>query len=661
MSLLKKSLLCVAAFAVVASATSVTLVTSAEAGENRWTPIGLGAGTVRALAIDPTTPEGLYAAAASAGLYRSADGTASWSWRGVATPGLEDWGMVVTSPTDPQRLYAATRPVFSPGTGAVYTSADAGATWQELLRRPVGFNAVAVSRTGTLLASGELAEVYRSLDGGATWSLVLQPEFGAGGLQLQLAFDPLAPETAYVGGRNLWKSTDAGATWQNIGMAWPDGQPIDNVTALAFPGTRPGLFYALMRSRIFRSEDAGLTWSGGALALGGYNALAADPTDPDTVYAAASAIFVSHDGGATVTELPSEFPHAGSLDIVSALAVSPASPSTLYAAVDGIGVEVSHDAGLHWSLREQRGLSARTVFLDNFLPGVSGRLYQIPYVDNLLFRSTDRGATWVPRSTVPSGPFYQLTEEAGAPSSLWAATGSRGPLHSTDGGATWSVSNLGIEALSVGSPARGVILAGSCGLYRSADGGRTWTQTIRCVVGESRGLAFRNVTRIGVEPGSPGRVWAEVQSRNPAAGDSFLVLFSQNGGLTWRTLFRGAPVDPGVRSVAAARGVIYLNRGHVLLRSRNAGRSWEVGGPVSDQILSLAVDTANPDLVCIATRRSGVLRSTDGGETWTDANTGLARLGRRWILDVRADPAAPSVFYAYPEEGGVFQIRFTAL
>lgn len=651
MTFAKKSLLC--AFAALAA------FTSAEAGVNRWTPIGLGAGTVRSLAIDPTAPEGLYAAAASAGLYRSADGTASWSWRGVATPGLEDWSQVVTSPTDPRRLYAATRQVFSPATGAVYTSADGGATWRELLRRPVGFNAVAVSRTGTLLASGELAEVYRSADGGATWSLVLQPEFGAGGLQLQLAFDPLAPETAYVGGRNLWRSTDGGATWQNIGMTWPDGQPVDNVTALAFPGTRPGLFYALMRSRIFRSEDGGLTWSGGALALGGYNALAVDPTDPETVYAAASEIFVSHDGGETVTELPSQFPNAGSLAVVSALAISPASPSTLYAAVDGIGVEVSHDAGLHWSLLEQRGLSARPVFLDNFLPGVSGRLYQLPYVDNLLFRSTDRGATWAPRSPAPSGPFYQLTEEAGLPSSLWAATGSRGPLHSSDGGATWKVSNLGIDALSVASPAKGVILAGSCGLYRSEDGGRTWTQTLRCIVGESQGLAFRYVTRLGVETGSPGRVWAEVQSRNPTSGDAFLVLFSQNGGRTWRTLFRGAAVDLGVRAVAASRGVIYLNRGHVLLRSRNAGKSWEVGGPVSDQILGLAVDAANPDLVCIATRHSGVLRSTDGGETWTDANAGLARLGRRWIMDVRADPAAPSVFYAYPEEGGVFQIRFT--
>lgn len=643
--------------APIACGLALLAAAAAQAGVNRWTPIGLGSGDLRDLAVDRGAPGVLYAAAGPAGIYRSADGGESWTWRGTPIGRNESWTAVVVDPGDPARLYATTEHADI-GTGAVWTSADRGQTWTELLRRRDGFNAVAVSRDGTLLAAGELAEVFRSTDRGATWAIVLRPQFGAGGLELELAFDPGAPDVALVGAEEgLWRSTDRGATWARIGT-WPSGEPVEDVAALAFPGTRPGFLYALMRSRIYRSLDGGLTWSGGVVTLGAFTALAVDPADPATVYVAAFSVWVSHDGGDTATEVSSQFPH-WYFPHVQALAISEAAPETLYAGVPGLGVVASRDGGGSWSIGEQRGLTAQANFVPQFRAGASGRLYHRPYRDGTLFRSDDHGATWTALGGPPISSITALVEEPGAPDRLWVASSS-GFFHSVDGGATWSPSTLSTitrftEAAAV--PAPGVVLAGGCGLWRSADGGATWSPVLRCVVGEAGGLGSRFVVRLGAVPGWPGRVWAEVLANSHTGAQRTLVLFSENAGRTWRTLAR-LPFPPSTPVVTAARGVLYLNREHVLLRSADGGAHWDLGGSVGDLIDSVAVDPLDPLHVLIGTERQGVLRSLDGGETWSAANGGLARLGRRAVGEVVADPAVPATFYALPWQGGVFQATF---
>ena len=212
------------------------------------------------------------------------------------------------------------------------------------------------------------------------------------------------------------------------------------------------------------------------------------------------------------------------------------------------------------------------------------------------------------------------------------------------------------------SPSPGVVLAGGCGVARSADNGRSWALVVPCVVGEAGGLARRLVHRLGVVPGWPGRAWAEIEVQGPA-GETTLVLFSQDSGRTWRVLTQRTGFDPAVRLVAAARGVLYLNSlggGTTLLRTLDAGRHWAVRGAVGDQAVTLAVDPADPDLVLVATAQHGVLRSRDGALTWADANAGLARMGRRTMRELFADPSLPAVFYALPAAGGVFEIQLAA-
>jgi photosystem II stability/assembly factor-like uncharacterized protein len=626
----------------------VLVAITAEAGQDRWTPIGVGVGLVQSLAVDPDGA--LYAAVGIAGIYKSTDEAQTWQWRGARTVNLDSWTSVIVAPDDPQRLYATTRPT-QVSSGGVFTSADGGLHWQELFRTRLGFTGVAVSPNGTLLVATPDSEVFRSTDGGATWSPVL-----AMGFQNDpppgVAIDPLAPETAYAWGlEGLWRSLDNGATWAKIGT-FPDGQPVNGVSALVFPGARPGFLYALLRSRLYRSEDGGLTWSGGALLLGGYAALAVDPADPGTVYAAGSKVFVSHDGGDTATELPQ--PLGLPFPLLSAIVVSPAAPRTLYLSVDRLGVAVSSDAGEHWTLSEQRGLSANpsSFFNTGLFAASSGRLYHDAWRSGALFRSLDRGATWSPLAPLPSTLLYDFTEEAGAPDHLWATTGEL--FHSTDGGASWNPASPSVFAYTVASPSPGVVLAaGGCGLLRSVDSGRTWSVALSCTLGAGSEQITRRIVRLGTPHNWPGAVWAEVEST-----DGFLILFSQNSGRTWRILAKGVASFQRSHSVAASRGVIYLNRGPALQRSRDGGATWQTL-PVGGRALSVAVDAADPDIVYIATRFRGVLRSTDGEATWVPVNAGLARLGRLWVVDMITDPKRSSVAYAFPIKGGVFQARFT--
>ena len=176
------------------------------------------------------------------------------------------------------------------------------------------------------------------------------------------------------------------------------------------------------------------------------------------------------------------------------------------------------------------------------------------------------------------------------PWTIYVGTATGDVRRSADGGASWSAASTGLEGRSVTTLAidrrrrRGVLWAGTNGgIFRSSDGGGTWKKTTT--------IAARD---IAPDPTRRGTVFATGEG----------VFRTMDGGRTWRRI-------PSIRYA-----------------------------------LSVAIDSSRrPAIVYVGTSYDSVLRSTDGGETWSPASGGLSRLAE--VLDLAVDVRTrPSTLYA---------------
>ena len=211
-------------------------------------------------------------------------------------------------------------------------------------------------------ASGGL---WRTTNNGVTFEPLFddQPSIVMG----DVALDPSSPATLWVGtgednssrssygGYGVFRSDDAGATWRHMGLGDSDRvgrirvDPRDSQRV--YVATLGKLYTPGGERGIYRTVDGGSTWEqvlAGAETTG-FVDLVLDPTDPDTLYAAAwersrrpwdfveggegSGIWKSTDGGDHWQRLAGGFPsgeHVGRIG----LAVSASRPGTIYASLD---------------------------------------------------------------------------------------------------------------------------------------------------------------------------------------------------------------------------------------------------------------------------------------------------------------------------------------
>jgi photosystem II stability/assembly factor-like uncharacterized protein len=166
------------------------------------------------------------------------------------------------------------------------------------------------------------------------------------------------PNVYYFGGvgGGVWKTTNGGVTWEPIS----DSQPISSIGALAVAPSNPNVIYvgtgeADFRSDltygngVYKSTDGGSTWKNiGLIATRHISRIAIDPHNPDVVFVAAMGsaygpgaergIFRSTDGGATWQKVLFKDENTGAIDIT----LDPDNPKTVWAAL-------VHDQRPPWS------------------------------------------------------------------------------------------------------------------------------------------------------------------------------------------------------------------------------------------------------------------------------------------------------------------------
>jgi hypothetical protein len=182
---------------------------------------------------------------------------------------------------------------------------------------------------------------------------------------LAVEFDPAQANTLYVGKQNLYKSTDRGNSWTQIGASSPFASQGVYLIKVA-PSNVKHIYIVSASDQIFSTTDGGISWVSGAT-VGGVGMIAVSPSDENTVFiAAGNGMYESTDGGLTATQLPG-FPSVSASWVI----VDPSQPMQIYAALTNSGVLVSQDSGNSW---EQLGSLLPLVQVD-WMSEMGGNLY----------------------------------------------------------------------------------------------------------------------------------------------------------------------------------------------------------------------------------------------------------------------------------------------
>jgi photosystem II stability/assembly factor-like uncharacterized protein len=356
-------------------------------------------GRVTAVTGVPSQPYMFYMGSTGGGVWKTLDAGHTWTNISDGQIPLGSMGAIEVSLSNPDVVYAGTgsskiRSNVSIGRG-IYKSTDAGKTWTFSGLRDVGQistvrvhptnpDLVYVAALGNPFVDSPERGIFRSNDGGKTWKKVLHISDSAGAADLEM--QPGSPNVLFAcmwhGQRKPWtiisgareggiyKSTDGGDHWTKLAGGLPG--ELFGRSNVAISAAAPNRIYALIEAKpgsgLYRSEDAGATWS---LVNGSgnlitrpfyYTTLGVDPMNPDVVFIGDEGWFRSADGGKTFR--PSPAPHGDHHDIW----INPRNSQYMIQSNDG-GANVSLDGGRTWSTQaNQPTAEIYQLALDNQYP-----------------------------------------------------------------------------------------------------------------------------------------------------------------------------------------------------------------------------------------------------------------------------------------------------
>src|SRR5208282_531825 len=314
--------------------------------------------------------------------------------------------------------------------------------------------------------------IWKTTNGGLTWTPLFddQPVSSIG----SIAVADSDPNVVYAGtgeacirgnisyGDGVYKSTDAGKTWTNVGLR--DTRHIGRV--LVHPAN-PDLIYVAALGHaygpneergVYRSADGGKHWEKVLFVSNHAGAidLAMDRANPRILFAAfweanrtpwsltsggpGSALYKSTDAGSTWKKIEGNGWPKATLGRIG-VSISPADPNRVYAVVEALeelgGVYRSDDGGEHWThTTDDHRLRSRSwyymhIFADTKNPDVAYGLNVGAY------KTIDAGKTWTPLPGFPHGDHHGLWIDPNNPQRMVNANDG-GATITVDGGKTWS-------------------------------------------------------------------------------------------------------------------------------------------------------------------------------------------------------------------------------
>lgn len=326
----------------------------------------------------------------------------------------------------------------------------------------------------------------------------------------------------------------------------------------------------------------------------------------------------------------------------------------------------SHDGGQRWN-RLARIADRDDLVLDNVVvdPQTPDRVYVgawgVGYAGGGFYTSVDGGRTWSSNASMEGHSVLALTMAPSDPKTLIAGA-LDGIYRSVDGGSTWSLISPEkskelheVESIAVDPKDPKIIFAGTWHLpWKTTDGGEHWTNVKEGIIDDS------DVFSIIVDPTNPHSVFLSACSGIYHSLDDGTVFAKVQGIPSTARRTRVLMED------SSQANVVFAGTTEGLWRTTDAGRTFQRYGDPSWIINDVSIDKQDSKRVLLATDRTGVLLSTDGGLTFTPSNRGFGSRkisavlqdvtdGSKLTIGVINDKAAGGVFHS--EDGGITWVQ----
>jgi len=358
---------------------------------------------------------------------------------------------------------------------------------------------------------------------------------------------------------NVYRSTDAGASWSKIGEI--PYSYIYDVSAFDF-----STLYAISSSRCYRSTDGGVSWTTASMpsSTGWPYCVCADPADSSKVYAAgyiydyqiypytySMVFFKSTDGGLNWSaslffEFDSFYPYD--------MAISESNPSVMYV------------SGYKQVNKESFGVLLQTSDGGNTWTDISSSVdtERYNYFQSVAIDPTDENKVYV-----GGAYFYRSTREGRGNELSWVRNATR-----------FNAYSIGIDPVE---PAR-IYAAGYESVSVSTDYGQTWTIHGGCI--------RRSGQHIEVAPADPSKIYVSSYAGFYKSPDS---------GITWGSAYEGIYGARIAALAAAPSTLIVQNSGFLMAYKIVRTAEWqEVVTPQScGEVCDILIDPDNPDTVLI--------------------------------------------------------------
>ncbi|HEV7743423.1 MAG TPA: hypothetical protein VGO56_00375 [Pyrinomonadaceae bacterium] len=651
----------------------------------------------------------VYVATASGGLWKTAN--AGVTWKPIfERQGTVSIGDIALAPSNPDVVWVGTgesnvRNSVSFGDG-VYKSTDGGKNWQHMgLRDSEHISAIAihpqnpdivyVGALGHAFGPNEERGVFMTTDGGKTWTktLYIDREHGVSDLEI----DSTNPNILYAGmwsferkpwthrsgseKGGLYKSIDGGRTWKKLTNGLP--KLLGRIGVRVAP-SNPNVVYAIVESKegtLYRSDDRGDTFKqvskqANIVSRGFYyTRVRVDANNENHVYAVASTLFESIDGGKSFKSI------TGKVHIdYHAFWQDARDPKRIWVGQDG-GIAVTYDGGETWEPVYNMPL---------------GQFYQIHADNRLPFYYVmgglqDNGAWTGPSRTrepagimnddwrmISFGDGFYIFNNPDEPE-LYISESQGGNILRTDfrtreqqeinpwgrgsgaGPALGEKFRFNWNAPIILSPHdKNTIYFGGNVVFKSTDFGKTWEQISKDLTTDDHEkqkdaggpIAFENSTAeyhttiitLAESPVRKGQIWAGTDDGN--------LQLTNDGGKDWDNIIKsvsGLPANSPVSHIEPSRtnalsAYVAFDR-HMfddfrpyVFRTSDGGKSWQnVTGnlPATAYVQVVREDPKNPNLLYAGTEL-GLFASYTAGKEWIALN--LKNLPNVSVHDILVHP-----------------------